>query len=637
MSGFGAIAAWGDQTLGESRTELLTNGIAHRGPDGSTITRLEQAVLVHAQFATTPEAQRERQPTRHCGHEWWLVADARIDNGDDLRAELLGRVAHPLDTDADLILAAYEHWGIELAPHLLGDFGFAIWDAECARLLVVRDHVGVRPVYWAYGHDGSLVAASTLRSVLEASGLPREPDLVGVADRAVFAGAHPSRTVWSGVTRLPGGHTLVADGHGHAISRYWHPGPAFRNVDVDTAAAEVRRLFDEAVRCRMRATSTVGVEVSGGFDSTSVAATAVGEVGVDGVFAASLAFPGMGCDETAYVDAASTHLALPIHRFNALAVSPYDFVDEVQRSLDTPTLPDSQWTVPLKRLAAQHGCRVVLTGQGGDHLLYGDTGAVPGNLLMEGHPKRAYEWLRLSGLGRGQAAQRLARALAGELTRRHPSAPATQVVAWVRRRGRPPVHRPHPYLGVALATVTELSEPEVAPLTQCVGPSWPSRASRSRYYLGAQAWFVELWDRSATEAGVEGRHPFLDVRLIEYVLSLGEDIVAHGQTPRGLHRAAMAGRLPPALLNRIDKAEFSDPWHAAALLVAAQLESQPGRGTPWLDEHAVRSATARIAADRMLNENTWPWWGAVATEWWRVLMTDGRFSSDIRRLSQECP
>ena len=119
---------------------------------------------------------------------------------------------------------------------------------------------------------------------------------------------------------------------------------------------------------------------------------------------------------------------------------------------------------------------------------------------------------------------------------------------------------------------------------------------------------------------IESRHPFTDIRLVEYVLSLSEQVVAHGMDHRGLHRKVMGHSLPTAVLRRTSKAEFSEPWHRAALVVAELLETQGAFDRPdvcaVIDVQAVRAATTRIEEDLNLRENTWPWWGAVSVAAW---------------------
>lgn len=618
MSGFGVAISW-TGVPDQARVELLSSGIAHRGPDGVTTVRLERAVLTHAQFVTTPEAVRETQPSRHAARDWWLVADARIDNRDELALELSGSVEHPLDTDADFILAAYERWGTDLASHLMGDFGFAIWDGDQRHVVVVRDHVGIRPVYWARGTDGTFVAASTLRAVVDASGLPREPDLVYLAEyAALFESSDLSRSPWVGVHRVAGGHTLVARADGATASRYWDPRPEYRDVDAATAAVEVRRLFDQAVKCRLRSSTRVGVHVSGGFDSTSVAAAAVTLVGADQLVAISLTFPGLDCDETEYVDAAAAHMGIDIQRFNALDVPAYDFVDEARRSLDLPGLPDNQWNVPMAQALADQGCRVMLSGQGGDHAFYGWPQLAVAHLALAGHPLRAFTALRASGAGRVSSARRLAYTTGGEWTLRHPAnlvSRTTRRIRAIRRLQTESVDE-RGYTTDLLHNL--VGTPKVR--TPFADPWGGSRGLRCGFYLGSTAWFVELWDRSAYEVPVDYRHPFFDVRLVEYVLSLGEHVVVDGYRARGLHRRAMAELLPDAVLDRTDKAEFSDPWRAAALRLFDDLTVAGSFERPEVTQlvavAGVRALAERIRQDRLLDVNNWPWWGCVTIAAW---------------------
>ena len=226
MSGFGLLWSGSDSRPTEmSRRQLLTEGIARRGSQDPSDLTLDTAYLAHAQRVTTPEASRERQPTKHRERAVWIVADVRLDNRSELQAELAGHVVQPLDTDVDFLLAAYEHWGMALAEHLLGDYGFALFDTEHQRVVVVRDQVGIRPVYWARGIDGSLAVSSTLRSTLLASGLPRMANLGALARLSTFDDPCAAETEWAGVHRLPGGHVLVATPNGETVRRYWGPCP----------------------------------------------------------------------------------------------------------------------------------------------------------------------------------------------------------------------------------------------------------------------------------------------------------------------------------------------------------------------------------------------------------------------------
>lgn len=616
MSGFGLLWLGRESPGIDARRTALREGIRWRGSQEPIDLTLPTAYLAHAQRITTPEAARERQPSKHVDRPIWVVADVRLDNRDELDEKLRGHVAQPLDTDVDFLLAAYELWGDRLAEHLLGDYGFAVLDSEREQVTVVRDHVGIRPVYWARGSDGSFAVSSTLRSTLLASGLPRNANSAALARLALFDHSDPVETEWADVQRLPGGHVLVAATNGQNVRRYWDPRPPYRPVSIDAAATEVRRLFDQAVLCRLRAPGRVGVEVSGGFDSTSVAASAVKQVGHDRLFALSMTFPGLDCDESEYVDAASVHLGLPIHRIDATSFGPIDFRSEVESDLGMPSLPDSEWCDPSDGVAAKIGCAVVLTGQGGDHVLYGDASSVPAVMALSGHPFRAFAMVRRPTQSIAKSAVRLARSIGTELLGRSPAGLFARTVRWCRPSRRP---RPPAFLSARAAESATL-RPTSAPTDRERGPWRVQREYRRSNYTGSIAWFAELWDRSAAHVGIENRCPYVDVRLIEYVMSLGEDVVTYGANPRGLHRLAMLGELPPLLLARTDKAEFSTPWRDAGLRAVARLETEHAFTSPMVDEllnvAALRERTEQLRSEEEVSGTLWPWWGAVSVVLW---------------------
>lgn len=619
MSGFGVIVHWGGQPA-DLPAERLADGIRHRGPDGCTTRTVGEATLVNAQFITTPEAALEAQPLRHCERDWWLTADARIDNRDELRRELEGRVAHPLVTDADFILAAYERWGTQLARHLIGDFAFAIWNNQDRSLLLVRDHLGIRPLYWGLAADGlGFVAASTLRAVLEACALPLQPDLAYIGDYATFSGTDVTHTCWLGVNRLAPAHQIeVSPDNAAGISRYWELKRRVggsRNKSAEELAPELRRIFDEAVQCRLRAREAVGVQLSGGFDSTSVAATAA-QLSVKPPIAFSLRFPGLSCDEGTYIDAALAHIGLRSESVDALSVPSYDFAAECKRSMDLPTLPDTQWHSALAASAVASGCRVVLTGQGGDHALGGSRTDWASCEIRHGRVRSGWSALRGSGM--------------------HPLAAVRKCVADAVRANalryeggrfeRNLSRSLHRRAVLRLTAQCRLLDPRVESafrhrltLTDAPFPSNSiTSASRRGVYQSSLTWFAELWDRSAASAGLELRHPFLDVRLVEFVAFLDENAVSWSGNERGLHLLSLGDRLPFEVAHRTDKAEFGEPWLRTAFLVWRSLAPVD----PKVDAHLVRGERMRAITDNTFVEEPnaptlWQLWGAVSSELWR--------------------
>jgi asparagine synthase (glutamine-hydrolysing) len=612
VSGFGIIVGSG-AAPDAHREGRLAAGIARRGPHGSSVRRVGTVTMVHAQFVSTPEALEEDQPARHATRDWWVTADARIDNRDVLARELEGRVAHPLVTDVDYLLAAYERWGPDLAAHLLGDFAFAVWDAERERLLLVRDHLGIRPLHWSSAVDGGIVAASTLRATLEASGVAPRPDPVFLADHARFAGHQVHRTPWAGVHRLPRASTLTFEaGSGPRQRRYWAPGARRRHLTDEQAAAGLRGVFDVAMRARLRTSRPVGVEVSGGFDSTVVAAAAARAAGADDVRGYALVYPGLACDESPYIDAVQRATGIEVRRLDATRTATYDFHAACLDSLDVPSIPDEQQNVPLARLAAEDGCRVLLTGQGGDHALYGLSMYVAVEQLLERLPLTAWRTLRRHGWSSRASARELGLAYLRAWETRRPRSLAgrswRRVRAWNQRLTD---SRSATLLAPSLRTALP---PGVRP---------PRPFGRGYSYVSEMTKIVEYWDRKAELGGVELRHPFLDVRVVEYALGLREATVATGDDPRGLMALAFGSLLPEEVRTRTNKADFRDPWVAAALPVARRAAAVGGTpATGLVDVGALSDASDRIERGGDGDVGLWPWWGAAGVALWAAAMAE---------------
>ena len=146
MSGFAACLDFSRGGPPE-QLEAIAAMIRYRGRHHQATRVAGQCTLLNAAFWTTPEAELENQPQQHVARDYWLTADARIDNRVDLVRRLESTVRQPVATDADLILAAYERWGADCVDHLIGDFGFALWNGELEELLVARDHIGIVPSF----------------------------------------------------------------------------------------------------------------------------------------------------------------------------------------------------------------------------------------------------------------------------------------------------------------------------------------------------------------------------------------------------------------------------------------------------------------------------------------------------------
>ena len=245
--------------------------IRYRGPDGSA-TWIDGSVgLGHQRLCTTPESLHEYLPLQSADGNVCLTADARVDNREELRQGLEARgVRLRTDTDAELILGAYEVWGEECPIHILGDFAFALWDRRRQQLFCARDIVGTKPIY--YHFDGQAFRFASIASALFADGtVSRKPNK---ATMFLYLLGEPvlGDTLYEGIYRLrPASQLVVRDGQ-LRTKRYWNGDPQ-REIRYGSEAEYAEHflaIFREAVRVRLRSQAPVGATLSGGLDSPSV-------------------------------------------------------------------------------------------------------------------------------------------------------------------------------------------------------------------------------------------------------------------------------------------------------------------------------------------------------------------------------
>lgn len=283
LSGFFCILHGDNAPIERALLQSLTDVLAYRGPDACEIWADGSIGMGHALLRTTQESKGERQPA--CVDSYRIVADARLDAREELIAEL--RPARgKLDSnapDSELILQAYAAWGTSCVDHLRGDFSFAIWDAYHQQLFCARDHFGIKPFY--YASIGSLlVLSNTLGCVRQHPLVSGRLNDLAIADFLLFDMIRePGATSFADIQRLPPAHVLVSERGSITVRRYWTlpvSDPLCHRRQSD-CVAEFRELLDRAVTDRMRADS-VGMLMSGGLDSTTVASSARRTIALSG-------------------------------------------------------------------------------------------------------------------------------------------------------------------------------------------------------------------------------------------------------------------------------------------------------------------------------------------------------------------
>ncbi len=563
MSGFCALVDLSGAPVDREILLAMASAASRRGPDGMThrianrTANTGDAGFCHLALHATAESLGERQPLRNPDGSLHLVADVRLDNREELIDWLTGDgFLDGLDRkdpgDAELILAAWRRWAEDCPVHLLGDFAFVLWDARRKRVFAACDPLGSKPLHWA--RTGSVLClASEAQQILQHPGVPRTLDEVAVGDFLACRVPEPSRTFFRDVHRLSPAHRLTADATRFRIERFWDVDTGVHTVYArdEDYAAHFLELFRCAVSDRLRTRSdAVGVLMSGGLDSSSVAAAAALCPGNRRLFAASFLFDRLEeCDERRFIQATTANLGLESELIAAERFPVLDDPGTCRPSLEAPFVAwDACFHEALRRARAR-GARVLLTGHGGDDLLWGSR-LVYADRLRRGDLRAGFEVLRHALDNRHAWSWILYNHLV------QPLLPTTADRALRRLTGRVADSDLPGWIDAGFARRTGLAERARA---------IPPRRSRDAARQAIHESFRQTpWDRSshwydqhAAAFGIEVRHPFLDRRLIEFLVSIPPAQIYKVDLSKRLLRQAMAGLLPEAVRLRHAKTNLN--------------------------------------------------------------------------------
>ena len=351
----------------------MVEAVRHRGPDDGGIYYDGRAALGHRRLSII-DLSGGKQPLGAADGNLCVTFNGEIFNYVELRAELIARgAAFRTTSDTETILHAYHHFGADCVQSFNGDFAYALWDRRNQRLVMARDRMGVRPLYYTV-HDGVLVFASEVKSLFLYPGLRAELDPLGLDQCFTFWSPLAPRTAFKGVHELPPGHQLIAEHGSVKVQAYWQLRFPSRNerasASEDETGEKVEALLADATRIRMRADVPVGAYLSGGFDSSVT--TALAKRHNEGLRTFSLEFESPELDESAYqrtlVEALSTDHSSLRCKTGDIAAS----FEQVIRHTERPVLRAAPAALYLlSRQVRDHGFKVVLTGEGADEVFGG--------------------------------------------------------------------------------------------------------------------------------------------------------------------------------------------------------------------------------------------------------------------------
>lgn len=549
----------------------MTGFMAFRGPDAQRVWVDEVTGSIgfgHTLLRTTVEAEHEHQPFTLDGRTW-IVADARVDARDELVAKL--RPAADVTRgvpDVELILHAYNAWGEACVEHLIGDFAFAIWDQRRRKLFCARDHLGVKPFF--YAHVGqTLIFSNTLDCIRRHPAVSDTLDDVAIGDFLLFGyRQEPTRSAFAAIRRMPGAHVGTWSARGCAFRRYWTL-PIDAPVHFKQAGdytSRFRELLNVAVSDRLR-TKRVGVFMSGGLDSSALAATACGILRsrhADGdVRAYTSVASGFDRNERHYASLVSSHLGITAQFRDVNAECAGRGWTATRSHTPEPYVNPVGVTGDLEEYrAVSEFSRVCFYGEGPDNALKYEW-----KPYMRSALQRRQYWPLITGL-----VQHLA------FHRRIPGLLAPWRAVHETLRADPWESSFPPWIEPEFERRLDLRA-RWHDYQAADGSSAHDARPRAHGSFSSTLWEdrFSTQDGGHTHAPVELRHPFLDLRLLRFMLSVP---VVPWCRRKLILRRSMADVLPTAVLNRPKSPLTSDPvWEAARISGLPRLTADHRFGT----------------------------------------------------------
>jgi|SRR5580693_5375913 asparagine synthase (glutamine-hydrolysing) len=560
----GALDLLGRPRVAPEVVAAMTASLVHRGPDSAGLLLTPELGLGMRRLEIIDLATGD-QPIFNEDRSVALVCNGEIFNFQELRCGLRQR-GHQFRTrtDVEVLVHLYEEHGEDLVFHLNGQFAFALWDARRRLLLLARDHFGVNPLYYTVA-DGQFLFGSEIKAILAHPAVERRVDLIGLDQVLSLPGLVSPRTLFQGVESLPSGCSLSVAGGALRLRRYWDLDYPEEGEERGGAAAgeaelveELREIFARSVRRRLLADVPVGLLLSGGLDSSLVAACAARQNAGAPRHTFSVAFDDGGIDETGYQRLMTQMLGSRHHEVRCDPASIAERLREMVFHCECPVKESyNTCALALAEAARSAGIKVLLGGEGADELF----GGYPGYRFdAAGEPRRG-------------AAVSVEEVLEQELRER----------AW----GDPDLAYDLdqvPLREVKAALYSRAAAEQLAADDGAGAPLVDPSRLRNRHALHKRSYLdfkLRLADHLLSDHGdrmmmarsVEARYPFLDLEMVEFARRLPPALKVSELTEKYLVKRMAEGRIPRAIVER-EKFGFRAPASPELLR----------RGCDWVED-----------------------------------------------------
>ena len=547
---------------GEDLLRSMCDRMVHRGPDSEGYL-LDDGIALGMRRLAIIDLLTGEQPTFNEDHSIAVVLNGEIYNYRELRADLENR-GHTFRSasDTEILPHLYEEYGGDMVQHLNGMFAFALWDDKRRRLFIARDRFGEKPLYWGV-FDRTLLFASEPKVLLAHPAVRPGLNLNALRRYLSFDYVPAPLSIYEGISKLPAAHTLTLEGGQIKVERYWRLSYQTKQPvpSVPEAADELRQLLADSVRMRLVSDVPLGILLSGGVDSSVVAALAV-RAASETVKTFSISFAESSFDESQYARAVAKFLGTDHHEERFSASLAANLVSEIGAWMDEPISdPSVVPTYLLSRFTRKH-VTVALGGDGGDEIFAGYP-------MYFGHRMaRAYLTVprfmrrsliepaikllpvKTSNLSFDYRAKRFITASHYDEVARHhvwfgsftPDDQESLLSDEVRRGSDSDIYRDARRI---------FAECDSQDLTECM------QSLDTQLYLAED--ILTKVDRASMAVSLEVRAPYLDPRVAEFAASLPSHYKLHGYTSKYILKRAARGLVPPFVWRR-GKKGFGVPF-----------------------------------------------------------------------------
>ncbi len=630
MCGIAGIVSLEGQPVHEREIRDMCATIVHRGPDDDGFY-CAAGVGLGMRRLSIIGLSSGHQPVHNEDGSIWVVFNGEIYNFQELRRQLEGR-GHVFytQTDTEVIVHLYEEYGKRCVEHLRGMFAFALWDSVLQRLLIARDRLGIKPLYFGRV-GGRLLFASELKSILELPEVERNLNWSAVAHLFTFLTTPPDESIIEGIHKLEPAHLLIAEpGRPLAIERYWKVTftPEFGRGEGYFVNG-VRELLEESVRLHMVSDVPVGAFLSGGLDSSAVVATAAA-LSRDPLQTFSIGFKEPDYNELGYARTVAEQFGASHHELT-LGPDSLDQLSDLAWHLDEPFGDCSAIPTWMVSKLAAKSVKVVLSGDGGDELFGGYD-----KYVVEQRERRTGFLPGPARSALGAISRAMPEGMRGRNFLRHHSLPAAE-----RYLDASTLFRHEDML--------RLFQPEFAAQLSSLPPSRQRLAALD----SSGAWLSNLQeldinnylpldiltkvDRMSMAHSIETRVPLLDHKLVEFAATIPAEMHLRGGATKYILKRAMRGILPDEIIDRPKKG-FAIPlgyWFRGKLgpYVRDLLLGEQGRRRGLFNLPYIESLVQQHERGKNLDLQLWT---LISFELWARTFLDGHTREHGRISKQEC-